>query len=908
MAGTRARGRRIGLHDRLGRLTYRGASRLLGVDGDYVDGEARLRRGAKFEIDLRADVVLGSDTLRVTVPDPSVPNRRAVVTIVEMTTRLKGLDLKCDTCQSLCDHQGAAISMVLEDKLALGLSAAPDPDDPVEHLAEDELVRRALADREERAAQEVMRFRSMDPETPWTDYTVTSHLSGRTYRVSLRGVQPGQSYCSCPDFRTNHLGTCKHVLNVLRKIEKRFTKQQLQRPYRRRNLSLRLDYSGELGLRFNVPDKLEDATAKTLGPLANQSSSDVRAILSVVRALERRGESVHIYPDAEEFIEQRLLLDRLRETAAEIRAAPASHPLRNELLRAELLPYQLDGIAFAVGAGRAILADDMGLGKTIQGIGVAELLARLADIRRVLIICPASLKSQWRSEIGRFCQRSCQIASGTAEERVRQYEGEAFFTICNYEQIRRDHSTVERIAWDLIILDEGQRIKNWESKTAQLIKLLRSRFALVLSGTPLENRLEELYAVVSFIDDRRLGPVYRFFNRHRTVDDRGRVRGYKNLDQLRESLRPILLRRTRQTVMQELPERMTEIVRIPPSEEQKVMSDNFLACAAGIIAKPYLSEMDLLRLQKYLLLARMTADSTVLIDKQPPGYSTKLERLRELLEQLAGEADRKIVLFSEWTRMLDLIEPILRTLGLEFVRLDGKVPQRRRQENVHQFQNDPACRVILMSNAGSTGLNLQAANTVINIDLPWNPAVLEQRIARAHRMGQKRSVQVYVLVTEDTIEERLLKTLAAKHDLATAALDVDSDLTEVELTVGIDDLKKRLERLLGKQPVAPVIDMSQQRAVEAETQAIVQRRERVAAAGGELLGAAINLVAQLVNPESQPDAQHVSEIHGGLARCVDRDDSGRLQLRLSLPDEKSLQTLAEALARLMLKTEDPGAA
>ncbi|MEX1223388.1 MAG: DEAD/DEAH box helicase, partial [Pirellulales bacterium] len=484
---------------------------------------------------------------------------------------------------------------------------------------------------------------------------------------------------------------------------------------------------------------------------------------------------VHVYPDAEEFIEQRLLQQRLVALAAEIRRDPAGHPLRTGLLQAELLPYQMDGIAFAVGAGRAILADDMGLGKTIQGIGVAELLAQNADIRRVLVICPASLKSQWRGEINRFCGRSSQLVLGSGPERVEQYHGDAFFTICNYEQVLRDHATIEEVEWDLIILDEGQRIKNWESKTSQLIKSLQSPFALVLSGTPLENRLEELYTVVSFIDDRRLGPAYRFFHRHRVVDDRGRVEGYRQLDQLRDSLKPILLRRTRATVMRDLPERTTEIVRITPTSEQLNMSEDYVSKAARIAAKRFLTEMDLLRLQKYLLMARMACDSTFLITKEEPGYSSKLERLDELLEQFAAEEGSKLVLFSEWTTMLTLIEPLLARHDIDFVRLDGQVPQKKRQQLVHRFQNDPECRAIIMSNAGSTGLNLQAANTVINVDLPWNPAVLEQRIARAHRMGQMNPVHVYLLVTEGTIEERLLGTLSAKHDLALAALDFESD-------------------------------------------------------------------------------------------------------------------------------------
>jgi len=157
----------------------------------------------------------------------------------------------------------------------------------------------------------------------------------------------------------------------------------------------------------------------------------------------------------------------------------------------------------------------------------------------------------------------------------------------------------------------------------------------------------------------------------------------------------------------------------------------------------------------------------------------------ELLEELAAENDRKIVIFSEWTTMLTLIERQIKPLKLDCVRLDGSVPQKKRQQLVHQFPRDPTCRVFLTTNAGSMGLNLQAANTVINVDLPSNPAILEQRIARAHRMGQKNPVQVYLLMSEGTIEEKLLATLSAKHDLALAALDMESNVREVAPASGI---------------------------------------------------------------------------------------------------------------------------
>ena len=196
------------------------------------------------------------------------------------------------------------------------------------------------------------------------------------------------------------------------------------------------------------------------------------------------------------------------------------------MLKVELLPYQLEGIAFAAGVGRAILADDMGLGKTIQGVGAAEILAREAGIGRVLVVCPGVAEvavAERNSPL--LATARVQLVIGGAAERARQYDNDCFFTVCNYEQVLRDILPIERVRWDLIILDEGQRIKNWESKTARVMKGLRSPFALVLSGTPLENRLDELYSVVQFVDDRRLPPAFRFFHRHRVVDENGQGAG-----------------------------------------------------------------------------------------------------------------------------------------------------------------------------------------------------------------------------------------------------------------------------------------------------------------------------------------------------------------------------------------------
>ena len=458
----------------------------------------------------------------------------------------------------------------------------------------------------------------------------------------------------------------------------------------------------------------------------------------------------------------------------------------------------------------------------------------------------------------------------------------------------------------MIILDEGQRIKNWEAKTTAVVKSLKSRYALVLTGTPLENRLDELFSVVQFVDDRRLGPGFRFFNRHRIVDDRGKVLGYKNLGELRETLRPIMLRRTRAAVLRELPERTTEIVRVPPTEEQLAINNANLRTVAQIAAKSYITEMDLLRIRQCLLAARMACDSTFLNTKCEPSYSSKLERLAELCDQLFQEADRKVVLFSEWTTMLDLIESILDRRTLKYVRLDGGVPQKKRQAIVHQFQTDADCKLFITTNAGSTGLNLQAANTVINVDLPWNPALLEQRIARAHRMGQKNPVQVYLLVTEQTIEENLLVTLDDKSKLALAALDVESDIDTVEMISGQEALRQRLEILLGAKPDAPV-DVSQQRDATTAASLMNEHQQRVAAAGGEMLGAVFNFLGELIRQSpttgtSEPAPELVHRMRENLTGCATESSDGRQQLMLTLPNREALETLATTLAKLLATT------
>ena len=875
------------LKDKLSHLSYLQACKLLGKNGNRL-----ILQGGKWDIDLFEQVKLDNEQFSLNLGG-------TVVKITLNPANPRRLKLKCNRCSGACEHQGAALSMILEEKLSLGLSVPPPERVPMESLDEKALVKQALDDRQERAETEKMRLKSLDPGLLWTDYTVTNQASGKSYRIALRGWELGQSFCSCPDFRKNTLGTCKHILHALGKARKKFNRVIRETPAEINGICVYLKYGRQLELRLLIPEKLDPAVAQYLSPFKEKSIRDAKALIRCIRQVENAGSQVTIYPDAEEYMNHKLFQARIAQTVADIRKDPANHPLRNTLLNAELLPYQLDGIAFSVGAGRAVLADDMGLGKTIQGIGVAELLSRYAPVKKVLVICPASLKSQWRIEIERFSNRSCRLVLGSAEQRAHQYASDDFFCVCNYEQVLRDYLSIERTQWDLIILDEGQRIKNWEAKTSRMVKALKSTFALVLSGTPLENRIDELFSVVEFIDDRRLGPAFRFFNRHKVVDEKGKVLGYKKLDRLRKKLKPLMLRRTRQEVMADLPPRTTDILRIPPTEEQFDMNSGYARIIQTIINKKYLTEMDLLRLQKALLMCRMCANSTFLVDKQPPGYSSKLAELDQLLDQLLGEKGRKIVLFSEWTTMLNLIEALLEKYKAAFVRLDGSVPQKKRQGLMHQFQNDPDCQLFITTNAGSTGLNLQAADTVINVDLPWNPAVLEQRISRVHRMGQKRPVQVYLLVTRDTLEENMLATLSAKHELSLAVLDPESETTDVNMATGMEELKRRLEILLGTKP-EPAEDESMRTAVEKEAYKLAKKR-KVAAAGGQLVGAAFAFIGEMFS--EQEKSEKVTQLTGAfkekLSECLEKTEDGKLEMTISLPDEAFLDNMARSLAHMV---------
>src|SRR6266478_6255091 len=607
------------------------------------------------------------------------------------------------------------------------------------------IVEEQISARQQSARKAIQDILAEPAGQGYGDYVVKS-ASGRKYRVAMRGPSVFENFCSCADFAVNTLGTCKHIEALLLRLRRRFGRSFDSHRYQRTRASLSLHYGDTVNVRLRLP---------------SEPSADLRKIVSE-------------YFDSNAFL-RKDNLRRFEQVIEKLRTVDETAVVYSDV---PLFPYQIRGALFAACRGRVILADDMGLGKTIQAIAGAELLRRRRGIERVLVVAPASVKYQWQAEIEKFCNLPAQVIDGLMPHRKKLYASPTFFNLTSYELVLKDIEDMHNIRPDLIILDEAQRIRNWATATARIIKQMKSRYSFVLTGTPLENKLEELFSVVEFVDGRRLGPAFRFLKEHRVENEEGKLLGYRGLEQIHKQLEPILLRRTRKEVLPELPKRTDQIFRVRMTPEQAGPYSEQSDILARLMHKwqrqGWLSEIDLRRITCCIQNMRMLCNSTFLFDKTT-NFSPKLEEFREIVHELAVEEKRKVVVFSEYERMTHLAAQELTKLKIGWVSLHGNVPARKRGELIARFGKDPDCKVFLSTDAGGVGLNLQAASAVVNFEPPWNPARLEQRVGRVHRFGQTQPVQVIHLLTESSIEERVWETLRLKKALFTGLFDEAKD-------------------------------------------------------------------------------------------------------------------------------------
>jgi hypothetical protein len=628
--------------------------------------------------------------------------------------------------------------------------------------------------RRQRAKAAKFQIENLGKKRVFSDYRVSNPESGGQYTVSIKGFEVGDNACTCPDFKSNTLGTCKHIEAVLDTLKDELPAHLQKKKAAVTRPEVVLHYGEQLHLGIHLPPRHSDKLAKLAQTYFDEKGmwSGRSKYPDLVRDIEAVPEEVTVMSDALEFIDREIerteMLAREQEWVKQLEAGA----LDLKLLSVPLYDYQVRGALFLACRGRSILGDDMGLGKTAQTLAAVELLARERGIQRALVVAPASVKYQWESEIKKFTGRPVQVIDGTPESRLDQYAEPTFYRLVNYEQVVRDREAINAWKPDVIVLDEAQRIKNWEAKTSKEVKKLKSRYAMVLTGTPLENRLEELYSIVQFVDERRFGPAFQFLHEHRVLDDEGNLKGYRNLEKIRDKLAPIFLRRTRGEVLTQLPARTDNTVFVELADEQRGPYEEQRITLARLLQKNYLTDLDRKRILACVVNLRTICDSLFLYDKQTR-ISPKLDEFAELVPELIGE--HKLVAFSQWETMAMEAARVLDTLGVGYAVLHGGLPGKERKAVLERFHTDPACKVFLSTDAGGTGLNLQTADTVVNLELPWNPAVLEQRIARVHRMGQNRPVRVINFVTRGTIEEKVLRTVEAKQGLFAGVFEGDAD-------------------------------------------------------------------------------------------------------------------------------------
>jgi SNF2-related domain/Helicase conserved C-terminal domain len=836
------------------------------------------------------------------------------------------------------------------------LALHPDADWPVQRAAMEALLRRVRF-----AARDELKVSGRPGGRRVLGRYETRRRGSRVrpYTSLVTAVDPLRGSCSCPDYLRGSLGLCKHLLVVLEQIIA--SPGRLKRALREQERGAfavhlawdpvrPLDGPGDWLARVTWlpgaaalpgrPARALEAARAQFAPGADDEDAPwhltevhpdddaararlASALRAFVRYASRRGGAaatglIRVDPALPELLEREHRLLRLRKAGGRLAGAVRR---RTAGLKLRLYPYQVEGVRRFLQRGRLLLADDMGLGKTIQAVTACHLLLSQGLVRRGLVVVPASLKPQWLREWRLASEAPVTVVDGNPDQRAATYRAQRRgFLIVNYEQLLRDVALVQQWQPEIVVLDEAQRIKNWATKTAACVKQLRPPFRLVLTGTPLENRLEELASIMDWVDDLALEPKWRLNPQHMVAADGEReVSGVRDLGTLRARLAPSMVRRVRQEVLKQLPPRTDTRVPVELTPEQRDEHDLLYQPIARLLAagrRRPLTRAEFLRLMSLLTTQRIICNGLAQhqfeatwpgLEGGPPTESLlrglaspKLAELRELVAQVALGQGQKMVVFSQWRRMLQLahwaVGDLLAGAGARAVFFSGQERQARRTQNLVDFHDDPCVRVLFATDAGGVGLNLQrAATCAVNLELPWNPAVLEQRVGRIYRLGQKRPVQVFHLVCEEGIEARIAELVGNKRALFRGLFDGTSDEVVFSSSGSFLD---RVERLMEPAAAGPSPDDAAPDVVAAlqDEQDTRDEQEALRAPEPPLAAPVVGSAPPLVVAAASASADPAALLQG---IRVERSAGGGITIQAEPAAAATLAAMFEGMARLI---------
>ena len=673
--------------------------------------------------------------------------------------------------------------------------------DPKEHVEHKKYTRKGMMKRvlkERTLKADKAEYRIKWANNIYGDHILTNE-KGVEYKIFLRDFENETGYSNSLDSKFNKLGTTKHIMYAFRKIKEKkslFKKLSKTCPF----IEIFCDPLNDYQISWFYPHELPLEEQLLISRYFKKSGfikdEELETFLGFID--EASGYStILIRPEVRERLEnafEKSMLRHLEETRKP----------NYTLVKAELFDYQKQGVEFVLFKKAAIIADEMGLGKTLQAICSAILKKNIFGFDKTLIVCPASLKSQWKSEIEKFSDEKALIVQGAPDERAKQYKNaDYYFFIVNYETVLRDSAAINKASFDYLVLDEAQKVKNYETKTASAVKRLQPKHILVITGTPIENRLIDIYSIMSIVDPYFFGPLWEFSYQHCLFDpDRpNKINGYYNLQKLNKRLEKVLIRREKRKVIDQLPNLLQIDIPVNLSPLQAEYHASYHKGLAQILRKKFLTPYDLQKLQLLLANMRMVCDSTYLIDDQT-NESPKLEELQYILFEKLDIANnnRKIIIFSEWIKVHKLIGKVLRDNKVGFIELNGKIPVKSRGDLIKKFETNPQYKIFLSTESGGAGLNLQVADTLINFELPWNPAKKNQRIGRIDRLGQKSNkLTIYNFISRKSIEEQIAAGLLIKQNLFDGVLEGSSNTDFVDFSSkGRSQFIDQLEAFIAK--------------------------------------------------------------------------------------------------------------
>lgn len=702
------------------------------------------------------------------------------------------IEYKC-SCKApeICEHVIAVMLHLYDDLLK--------EDKPVgvegKAFSKKGMIKRVVAEREQKADK--AEYKIKYASNPFGPHVLLNEKS-LEYEITIRDFNSKKGYCSCPDYKNNKLGTCKHLIFAFNKFENsgKHKVNGAHYPF----IEIYLDPLNDYRVSWYYPHKFNGSVINLIDKyfgvdnhINNNNLKDFIGFFSEASEFKE----ILIRPDVYDKVEKaygKVVLNQIQEKQV----------LDFSIVNIPLFPYQQDGISFSVFKEGAIIADEMGLGKTVQAIAAAIFKKQLFGFKRALVVCPASVKEQWKNEIEKFSSEKAVVVEGAPEDRERIYkEASEYFLITNYESVLRDHRVINKYSPDFLILDEAQKVKNYETRTSAVIGSLQRKHTLVITGTPLENKLIDLYTIVRYVDHSLLSPLWEFSYQHCYFDSvfKNKITGYFNLAELKERLKYVLIRREKRQVLKQLPNVSQMDVPIEMHPAQADYHAGYAGGIARILSKKFITPMDMQRLMLLLSKMRMVCDSTYLVDLET-NHSPKLTELEFILTEKFDLAnnDRKIIIFSEWKKMNHIIGKMLRDNDIGFVELNGSIPVKKRGKLIEEFENNPNCKVFLSTEAGGVGLNLQVADTVINFELPWNPAKKNQRIGRIDRLGQKSdNLTVINFITKDSIEMKIASGLVLKQNLFDSLLSAGNNTDVVDFsTKGRAQFLTQLQESIGE--------------------------------------------------------------------------------------------------------------